>query len=68
MALANRLPESASLALGLTKRLINNEWHMDLTGAIEQEATAQALMMLTEDHKEFHKAFSEKRPPKFTGK
>lgn len=68
IALATRLAESASLALGLTKRLINNEWHMDLTGAIEQEATAQALMMLTEDHKEFHRAFSEKRQPKFTGK
>jgi enoyl-CoA hydratase/carnithine racemase len=41
---------------------------MDLTGAIEQEATAQALMMFTEDYKEFHRAFSEKRKPKFIGK
>jgi enoyl-CoA hydratase/carnithine racemase len=68
MALAKRLAESASLALGLTKRLINNEWLMDISSAIEQEATAQALMMQTEDHKEFHKAFSEKRAPKFEGK
>ncbi len=68
MSLAKRLAESASLALGLTKRLINNEWNMDITSAIEQEATAQSLMMMTEDHKEFHKAFSEKRPPHFQGR
>ena len=68
MSLAKRLAESASLALGLTKRLINNEWLMDITSAIEQEATAQALMMQTEDHREFHKAFSEKRKPVFRGK
>ncbi len=68
MALAKRLAESASLALGLTKRLINNEWLMDITSAIEQEATAQALMMQTGDHKEFFEAFKAKRNPKFTGK
>ncbi|MEI8133671.1 MAG: enoyl-CoA hydratase family protein [bacterium] len=68
MALAKRLAESASLALGITKRLINNEWLMDIASAIEQEATSQALMMQTEDHKEFHASFKEKRPPKFTGK
>lgn len=68
MELATRLAESASLALGLTKRLINNEWLMDITSAIEQEATAQALMMMTEDHKEFHKSFAEKRKPNFVGR
>jgi enoyl-CoA hydratase/carnithine racemase len=68
MALAERLAQSASLALGLTKRLINNEWNMDIASAIEQEATAQALMMQTRDHKEFHAAFVEKRKPKFEGK
>ncbi|MEP7233815.1 MAG: enoyl-CoA hydratase family protein [Ignavibacteriota bacterium] len=68
MALAKRLAESASLALGLTKRLINNEWLMDISSAIEQEATAQALMMQTGDHKEFFEAFKEKRNPKFKGR
>ncbi len=68
MSLAKRLAESASLALGVTKRLINNEWLMDISSAIEQEAVAQALMMQTEDHKEFHKAFSEKRKPVFKGR
>ncbi len=68
MALAKRLSESASMALGLTKRLINNEWGMDLISAIEQEATAQALMLQSADHKEFHRSFVEKRKPKFEGR
>lgn len=68
MRLATRLAESATMSLGLTKRLINNEWHMDLTSAIEQEATAQALMLQSEDHREYHAAFSEKRKPVFKGR
>lgn len=68
MVLAERLAASASLALGVTKRLINNEWLMDISTAIEQEATSQALMMQTRDHKEFYEAFKEKRQPKFEGK
>ncbi len=68
LALCERLASSATMALGLTKRLINNEWHMDLTSAIEQEATAQALMLQSRDHREFHAAFSEKRKAKFEGR
>lgn len=68
MRLATRLAESATMSLGMTKRLINNEWHMDLTSAIEQEATAQALMLQSEDHREYHAAFSEKRKPVFKGR
>ncbi len=67
LVLAERLAKSASLALGLTKRLLNNEWNMDIISAIEQEATAQALMMQTRDHREFHEAFAQKREPKFEG-
>ena len=68
MRLATRLAESATMSLGFTKRLINNEWHMDLISAIEQEATAQALMLQSEDHREYHAAFSEKRKPVFKGR
>ena len=68
MALAERLASSATMALGLTKRLINNEWHMDIISAMEQEATAQALMLQSKDHHEFHAAFVEKRKPKFEGR
>ena len=68
LALAERLARSASLALGLTKRLLNNEWNMDIASAIEQEATAQALMMQTRDHREFHEAFAAKREARFEGR
>jgi enoyl-CoA hydratase/carnithine racemase len=46
----------------------NNEWGMDLVSAIEAEAQAQALLRMAEDHKEFYRAFTEKRPPRFTGR
>jgi len=67
-ALARRLADGPTQALGMTKRMLNNEWGMDLVSAIEAEAQAQALLLLAEDHKEFYRAFTEKRPPRFTGR
>ena len=66
--LARRLSEGPTQALGMTKRMLNHEWGMDLVAAIEAEAQAQALLLMAEDHKEFYRAFSEKRPPRFTGR
>jgi enoyl-CoA hydratase/carnithine racemase len=67
-ALARRLADGPAQALGMTKRMLNNEWAMDLAAAIEAEAQAQALLLMAEDHKEFYRAFLEKRPPRFTGR
>jgi enoyl-CoA hydratase/carnithine racemase len=67
-ALAERLAEGPAQALGMTKRMLNNEWGMDLESAIEAEAQAQALLLMAEDHKEFYRAFTGKRPPRFTGR
>jgi enoyl-CoA hydratase/carnithine racemase len=67
-ALARRLADGPTQALGMTKRMLNNEWNMDLGSAIEAEAQAQALLLMAEDHKEFYRAFTEKRPPRFTGR
>jgi enoyl-CoA hydratase/carnithine racemase len=64
-ALARRLADGPAQALGMTKRMLNNEWGMDLVSAIEAEAQAQALLLMAEDHKEFYRAFTEKRPPRF---
>jgi len=66
--LARRLCDGPSLALGMTKRMLEHEWRMDLLGAVEAEAQAQALLLMGEDHKEFYRAFTEKRPPRFTGR
>lgn len=67
-ALARRLADGPAQALGMTKRMLNAEWGMDLVSAIEAEAQAQALLLMAEDHKEFYRAFTEKRPPRFTGR
>ena len=58
---AARLAAGPTLALGMTKRLIANEWSMDLASAIEQEAQAQALLLMGEDHRLFYEAFMAKR-------
>ncbi len=65
---AQRLAHGPTLALGLTKKLVNDEWTMDLNSAVELEAEAQALMMMGEDHRAFYEAFKEKRKPEFKGR
>jgi enoyl-CoA hydratase/carnithine racemase len=65
---AGRLAQGPSQALSMTKRLVNNEWHMDLVAALESEAQAQALMLMGEDHRLFYEAFKTKGQPKFVGR
>jgi enoyl-CoA hydratase/carnithine racemase len=65
---ARRLAQGPALALSMTKRMVNNEWHMDLLAALEAEAQAQALMLMGEDHRRFYEAFLEKARPAFVGR
>lgn len=65
--IAQKLLDGPPLGLRMTKRMLNNEWNMDLASAIEAEAQAQALMMMGEDHSEYHRAFVEKRKARFRG-
>jgi enoyl-CoA hydratase/carnithine racemase len=65
---ARRLAAGPTLALGMTKRMLNHELAMDLTAAIEAEAQAQALLLMGEDHRIFYEAFTAKQPPRFTGR
>jgi len=65
LALGKQLADGPAFAIGMTKTLIYNEWNMPLAAAIEAEAEAQALCMLTEDFEEGYRAFKEKRMPKF---
>jgi enoyl-CoA hydratase/carnithine racemase len=64
---ASRLAEGPTLALSMTKRMVNNEQNMDLVSALEAEAQAQALMLMGEDHRRFYEAFKAKEKPKFEG-
>ncbi|MFN8456526.1 MAG: enoyl-CoA hydratase family protein [Anaerolineae bacterium] len=68
LAWAKRLAEGPTFALSMTKRMVNNEWHMDLLSALEAEAQAQALLLMAEDHHRFYEAFKEKVEPKFVGR
>ncbi|MEM8858550.1 MAG: enoyl-CoA hydratase family protein, partial [Chloroflexota bacterium] len=65
---AARLATGPTFAYAMTKRMINNEWNMDLVSAIEQEAQAQALLMMGEDHRIFYEAFRDKHDPKWIGR
>ena len=66
--LSRRLADGPTLAYGATKTLLSREQDMDLSSAIELEAFTQALLMTTEDHAEFYKAFTSKRPPQWKGR
>ena len=65
---AQRLAEGPTLAISMTKRMLNNELSMDLVAAIEAEAQAQALLLLGADHRIFYEAFTAKQRPTFTGR
>jgi enoyl-CoA hydratase/carnithine racemase len=67
-ALARRLADGPAFAYAATKSLISRELDMDLTGAIELEATTQALLMQSRDHAEFLAAFRAKRDPEWSGR
>ena len=63
-----RLAQGPTLAISMTKHMLNRELNMDLVAAIEAEAQAQALMLMSEDHRIFYEAFQGKVQPRFIGK
>jgi enoyl-CoA hydratase/carnithine racemase len=67
-ALARRLADGPALAYSTTKVLLTRELDTDLAGAIELEALGQALMMQSDDHREFYAAWSDGRKPAWTGR
>lgn len=66
--LATTLASGPTAAYGATKVLLSRELDMDLGSAIELEAFTQALLMTTEDHAEFYRAFTGKRAPEWKGR
>ena len=67
-AWARKLAQGPTLAISMTKRMLNHELSMDLASALEAEAQAQALMLMGEDHRRFYEAFKAKERPTFTGR
>ena len=67
LALAHDIAHGPTFANGITKTMLQQEWAMSVDEAIESEAQAQALCMLTEDFKRAYDAFSAKRKPVFEG-
>jgi enoyl-CoA hydratase/carnithine racemase len=67
-ALARRLADGPALAYSTTKVLLTRELDMDLGSAIELEAMTQALLMQSDDHREFYAAWSEGRKPAWSGR
>jgi 2-(1,2-epoxy-1,2-dihydrophenyl)acetyl-CoA isomerase len=67
MEIARELAQGATLALGLSKRLLEQASTLSLDDAAEIEAYAQAIMMASDDHAEAVAAFRDKRVPQFRG-
>jgi enoyl-CoA hydratase/carnithine racemase len=66
-AFARALAEGPSFGHAMTKKLLHQEWAMDFDAAIEAEAQAQAICMLTGDFERAYRAFVDKQTPKFEG-
>lgn len=60
---AKRLANGPTLAISMTKHMLNHELNMDLVSAIEAEAQAQALMLMGEDHRKFYEEFKARQRP-----
>ena len=66
-AMAAQLAEGPSFANGITKTMLHQEWAMTIEQAIEAEAQAQAICMMTEDFSRAYHAFVAKSKPRFEG-
>lgn len=66
-ALASDIAAGPSFANGITKTMLHQEWNMTVDQAIEAEAQAQALCMLTQDFNRAYQAFVAKQKPVFEG-
>lgn len=66
--LTEQLATGPTVALGLTKRCLNRNLDQGLTQALENESLALELSSRTADFREGLHAFTERRPPHFTGR
>jgi 2-(1,2-epoxy-1,2-dihydrophenyl)acetyl-CoA isomerase len=67
-ALAAKLSQGPTKAIGLTKRALNKSIGSDLETVLQYESYLQEIAGATDDHIEAVRAFFEKRKPVFKGK
>jgi enoyl-CoA hydratase/carnithine racemase len=64
---AAALAQGPTFAHGMTKKMLQQEWNMGVDAAIEAEAQAQAICMVSNDfHRAYH-AFVARQTPHFEG-
>jgi enoyl-CoA hydratase/carnithine racemase len=64
---AGEIASGPSFAHAMTKRMLHQEWAMGVDEAIESEAQAQAICMMTQDFHRAYEAFVAKQKPAFQG-
>jgi enoyl-CoA hydratase/carnithine racemase len=64
---AEKIAQGPAFANGITKTMLHQEWSMSVDQAIESEAQAQAICMMTEDFRRAYHAFVAKQKPVFEG-
>ncbi|MGM7698968.1 enoyl-CoA hydratase/isomerase family protein [Microbacterium sp. A84] len=66
--IATQLALGPSVALGLTRMLINKSWSQPLDAHLAEEGYGMEISSRSPDFREGLSAFVERRPPKFSGK
>jgi enoyl-CoA hydratase/carnithine racemase len=66
-AWARDIANGPTFANGITKTMLHQEWNMSIDQALESEAQAQAICMLTEDFRRAYQAFVARQRPVFEG-
>ena len=67
LAWAGELVAGPGFGHAMTKRMLHQEWAMGVDEAIEAEAQAQAVCMMTQDFHRAYEAFTAKSKPVFEG-
>jgi enoyl-CoA hydratase/carnithine racemase len=66
-AWAGEIAAGPNFGHAMTKRMLHQEWAMGVDEAIESEAQAQAICMMTQDFHRAYEAFVAKQKPAFQG-
>lgn len=67
LAWGREIAAGPSFAHAMTKRMLHQEWAMGVDEAIESEAQAQAICMMTQDFHRAYEAFAARQKPAFEG-